>query len=114
MFLAKIDVCRVRPCVIGRAHASLGVVGMLGEQFGMAGGRGGDVGVCALCVSQRIFALRDRGRLIPGAHCDRGRSCMHALVRAEALLTASLFIVAVITVAARLFCFKHTLHLLIF
>ena len=54
MFLAKIDVCRVRPWVIGRAPASLGVVGMLGEQFVTAEGRGGDVGVCVLCVSQHI------------------------------------------------------------
>ena len=54
VFIARIDVCRVRPCVIGRASASLGVVGMLGEQCGTAGGRGGDVGVCVLCVSQHI------------------------------------------------------------
>ena len=82
VFLAKIDVCRVRPCVIGRAPASLGVVGMLWEQFGMAGGRGGDVGVCVLCVSQRIFALRSREINTWRALRDRGRSCMHALVRA--------------------------------
>ena len=51
MFLAKIDVCRVRPWVIGCAPASLGVVGMLGEHVGMAGGRGGGVGVGVLGVS---------------------------------------------------------------
>jgi len=50
-FVVFLDVCRVRPCVIGRAPASLGVVGMLGEQFGSAGGRGGGVGVCVLGVS---------------------------------------------------------------
>ncbi len=50
-YLAGIDVCRVRPLVIGRAPASLGVVGMLAEQFGMAGGRGGGVGVCVMGVS---------------------------------------------------------------
>ena len=51
LILAQIDVCRVRPCVIGRAPASLGVVGMLGEQFCMAVWRGGRVGVCVLGVS---------------------------------------------------------------
>jgi hypothetical protein len=54
VFLAKIDVCRVRPCVIGRAPLTQGVVGMLGEQFGTAGGRGGVVGVCVLGVFQHI------------------------------------------------------------
>ena len=51
VFLAKIDVCRVRPWVIGCAPASLGVVGMLREHVGTAGGRGGGVGVCVLGVS---------------------------------------------------------------
>jgi hypothetical protein len=54
VFLAKIDVCRVRPCVIGRAPLLQGVVGMLEEQFGTAGGRGGVVGVCVLGVFQHI------------------------------------------------------------
>jgi len=54
VFLAKIDVCRVRPWVIGRAPLTQGVVVMLGEQFGTAGGRGGGVGVCVLGVSQHI------------------------------------------------------------
>ena len=51
VFLARIDVCRVRPCVIGRAPLSLGVVGMLGEHCSIAGGRGGGAGVCVLGVS---------------------------------------------------------------
>ena len=51
VFSENIDVCGVRPWVIGCAPASLGVVGMLGEHVGMAGGRGGGVGVCVLGVS---------------------------------------------------------------